>query len=161
MEINAMDDTNASAKVKTAASLPIMPLFGLPRLEVPAALREAAENGAAQAKDACEKARAATEQATDLIEETYAIAVKGTVDYNLKVFAVARASLYAAFDFTSELAGVTSLSAAVELTTTHARMQLEAVAERSRELAAAAQKLGIETAAPIKTGLAKAFRTIA
>jgi phasin len=159
--MNAMDDTNAAAKVKTAAPLPSMPLFGLLKVEVPAAFREAAENGVAQAKDACEKARAATEQATDLIEETYAIAVKGTVDYNLKVFAAARAGVYAAFDFASELVSVTSLSEAVALTTSHARMQLEAATEQARELAAAAHKLGIDTTEPIKTGLAEAFRKTA
>jgi phasin len=161
MEMNVMDDTSATAKVKTAASPPIMPLFGLLKLEVPAAFRAAAENGVAQAKDACEQARAATEQATDLIEETYAVAVKGAVDYNLKVFAAARAGVYAAFDFAGELVSVTSLSEAVALTTAHARMRLEAVTEQTRELAAAAQKLGIDTAAPIKTGLAEAFRKIA
>jgi phasin len=153
--MNAMDDTNAN--MKATASRPRIPLFELPKLEVPAAYREAAENAVAQAKDACEKARAATEHAADLIEETHAIAVKGTIDYNLKVFAAARASADAAFDFASDLAAVTSLSEAVELTTTHARMRLEPVTEQTRELVAAAQKLGADTAQPIKTGIAKAF----
>jgi phasin len=157
--MNAMDDTNA--KMKATASRPRIPLFELPKLEVPAALREAAEHGAARAKDACEKARAATESAADLIEETYAIAVTGALDYNLKVFAAARANVTAVFDFTSDLAGVTSLSEAVELATTHARMRVEAVTEQTRDLAAAAQKLGADTAEPIKTGIAKAFRKTA
>jgi phasin len=159
--MNVMDDTNATAKVKTAAFLPLIALFALPKLEVPAAYREAAEHAVAQAKDACEKARAATEDAADLIEETYAIAVKGTVDYNLKVFAAARAGADAAFDFACDLAGVTSLSEAAELTATHARLRFEAVSEQTRELAAAAQKLGADTVQPIKTGIAKAFRKTA
>jgi phasin len=155
MEMDVMDDTNA--KMKAAASRPRIPLFELPKLEVPAALREAAEHGVAQAKDACEKARAATDNAADAMEETFAIAAKGAVDYNLKVFAAARAGADAALDFARDLAAVTSLSEAVELTAAHARMRLEAVSEQTRELVAAAQKLGADTAHPIKTGIAKAF----
>jgi hypothetical protein len=36
-------------------------------------------------------------------------------------------------------------------------MRLEAVTEQTRELVAAAQKLGADTAQRIKTGIAKAF----
>jgi hypothetical protein len=39
------------------------------------------------------------------------------------------------------------------VTAAHARMRLEAVTEQARELAAAAQKLGADTARPIKTGI--------
>ena len=112
-------------------------------------------------KDACEKARAATENATDLIEETYAIAVKGTVDYNLKVIEAARANANATFDFASQLAGVKSLSEVLELTTAHARKQFETVTEQTKDLAAAAQKLATDTAEPIKTGVTKAFKKVA
>jgi phasin len=159
--MDAMDDTSSTAKVKAGASLPIGSLFELTKFEVPAAFRDAAEKSAAQVKDACEKARAATEHATDLIEETYAIAVNGAVDYNLKVLAAARANIHAAFDFTNDLLGVTSPSEAVELGTAHARARIEAMTEQSRELAAAAQKLGTDTARPIRTGIAKAFSKIA
>jgi phasin len=155
MEIKAMDDTSRSAKVKTAASLPLISPFELPKLQVPAALREIAEKSAAQAKDACDKARAASESTADLIEQTYTIAMKGAVDYNLKLFAAVRVNVDAAFDFTSELAGVTSLSEAIELGTAHARTRLEALTEQTRELAGAAQKLGADTVQPINTGIAK------
>ena len=138
-----------------------LPKFDLPKLEVPAAFREIAEKGVAQTKDAYEKVKAATEEATDLIEETYTTAVKGTVDYNLKVIEAARANANAAFDFASELIGVKSLSEVVELTTAHARKQFEAVTEQTKELTAAAQKLATETAEPIKSGVTKAFKKVA
>ena len=153
-----MDDTNATTKAKTTASMPIISLLELPKLEVPAAFREVARTSAAQTKDACEKAKAAAANATELIEETYAIGVRGTLDYNLKIFEAARANANAAFDFVSEFMSVTSLSEAVELTTAHGRKRLEAVAEQTKELAAAAQKLGTDAAQPIKTSVAKTFR---
>jgi phasin len=157
MEIDAMDDTSATAKVQAAAALPLISLFELSKLELPAAFRSVAEKSAAQAKDACEKARAAAESASDLIEETYAVAAKGAVDYNLKVFAAARANVYAAFDFTNEIVSVRSLAEAVELGTAHVRTRFAAMTEQTRELASAAHKLGTDTAQPIKTGIAKAF----
>jgi phasin len=160
--------TPAKPKAKATPIIPLfelpkfdLPKFDLPKLEVPAAFREIAEKGVAQAKDAYEKVKAATEEATDLIEDTYTTAVKGTVDYNLKVIEAARANANAAFDFASELIGVKSLSEVVELTTAHARKQFEAVTEQTKELTAAAQKLAAETAEPIKAGVTKAFKKVA
>jgi phasin len=163
-----MSETAATAKAKAAPIIPLfelpkfdLPKFDMPKLEVPAAFREIAEKGVAQAKDAYEKVKAATEEATDLIEDTYTTAVKGTVDYNLKVIEAARANANAAFDFASELIGVKSLSEVVELTTAHARKQFETVTEQTKELTAAAQKLAAETAEPIKSGVTKAFKKVA
>ena len=45
--------------------------------EMPEALRETAEKALAQAKDSYAKARLATEQATNLLKDTYATAAKG------------------------------------------------------------------------------------
>ena len=158
----------AKPKAKTAPIVPLfelpkfdLPKFDMPKLEVPAAFREIAEKGVAQAKDAYEKVKAATEEATDLIEDTYTTAVKGTVDYNLKVIEAARANANAAFDFASELIGVKSLSEVVELSTAHARKQFETLTEQSKELAALAQKVATEAAEPIKEGMTKAVKKAA
>ncbi len=65
-----------------------MPKFDMPTMEVPAAFREFAEKGVTQAKDNWEKMKAATEEATDLIEDSYATASKGAADYGLKLIEV-------------------------------------------------------------------------
>ncbi len=165
-----MNETTAKAKPKATAT-PIVPLFelpkfdipkfDLPKIEVPAAFREIAEKSVAQAKDAYEKVKAATEEATDVLEDTYTTAMKGTVDYNLKLIEAARANANAAFDLAGELLAVKSLSEVVELTTAHARKQFEALTEQSKELTAAAQKLATDTAEPFKTGVTKAFKKVA
>src|SRR5689334_17035402 len=49
-----------------------IPNFEMPKLEVPAAFREFAEKGASQAKETYEKMKAAAEEATDVLEDTYA-----------------------------------------------------------------------------------------
>jgi len=167
-----MSDTTASPKSKTTkAAAPItpmfempkfeMPKFEIPKFEVPAAFREFAEKGVAQAKDTYEKVKAAAEEATDVLEDTYTTAAKGAADYNLKVIEAARANTNAAFDYARELLDVKSISEVVELSTAHARKQFEALSEQAKELAALAQKVATETAEPMKTGVTKAFRKVA
>ena len=65
-----------------------LPKFEVPKMEVPAAFRELAEKSVTQAKDNWEKMKAATEEASDLIEDSYATASKGAADYGLKVIEV-------------------------------------------------------------------------
>ena len=160
-----MNESTAKLKAKAAAA-PVVPLFELPKfempkMEVPAAFREAAEKSVAHAKDTYEKVKAATEEATDLLEDTYTTAMKGSVDYNLKLIEAARANANATFDFASELIGVKSLAEVVELSTAHARKQFEAFTQQAKDLTAAAQKLATDTSEPLKTGVSKAFKKVA
>jgi hypothetical protein len=60
-----------------------LPKFEVPKMEVPAAFRELAEKSVSQAKDNWEKMKAATEEATDMIEDSYATASRGAADYGL------------------------------------------------------------------------------
>ncbi len=138
-----------------------LPKFDLPKLEVPAAFREIAEKSVAQAKETYERVKAAAEEATDLLEDTYTTAAKGAADYNLKIIEAARANTNAAFDYARELLDVKSVSEVVELSTAHARKQFEALSEQTKELVALAQKVATDTAEPIKTGVNKAFRKVA
>jgi hypothetical protein len=49
----------------------------------------------------------------------------------------------------------------VELSSTHARKQFEALTQQSKELSALAQKVATETAEPIKSGVSKALSKVA
>jgi phasin len=152
--------TQAKAKARAAFDTPKfdLPKFDVPKLEVPAAFRELAEKGVSQAKENYEKMKAAAEQTTDLLEETYATASKGAADYGLKLIEAARHNTNAAFDFYSDLIGVKSFSEAIELSTAHARKQFEAVTAQTKDLAALATKVATETTEPIKNGVSNAFR---
>ena len=138
-----------------------MPKFEIPKVEMPAAFREFAERGVAQCKDTYEKMKAATEEATDVLETTYSTASKGASDYGMKVIEAARTNTNAAFDFFGELIAAKSPSEVIELSSTHARKQFEALTEQSKELSALAQKVATETAEPIKSGMNKAFAKVA
>jgi phasin len=156
----------AKAKSQTSASafdLPKseLPKFELPKMEIPAAFREIAEKSVSQAKETYEKMKSAAEEATDMIEYTYATASKGAADYGLKVIEAARENTNASFDFATKLMTVKSLAEVVELSTAHARKQFEAFTAQSKDLAALAQKVTTETVEPVKESVSKAFKKVA
>jgi len=138
-----------------------MPKFEIPKMEVPAAFRELAEKSVTQYKDSWEKMKAATEEATDVIETSYATATKGFADYGLKVIEATRANTNAGFDFAGKLLTVKSVSDMVELSTTHLRSQFEALSAQGKELTALAQKVTTETTAPLKDTMSNAFKKVA
>src|SRR3954453_5923943 len=110
-----------------------MPNFEMPKMEIPAAFREIAEKSVSQAKETYEKLKSAAEEATDVLEDTYATATKGVSDYGLKVIESARENTNAAFDFATQLMTVKSLAEVVELSTAHSRKQFEALTPQSKE----------------------------
>ena len=125
---------------------------GSPKPNAPQEFREMAEKGTTQAKETFEKMSAATTEAADLVQYSYSTAIKGVQDYNNKFVEFAHANTTAAFDFVQKLSGVKSPSAFVELSTEHARKQLETLTEQAKELAARAQKVTLAIAEPLKTG---------
>ena len=122
-----------------------MPKFEMPTVEVPAMYRDFAEKSLSQAKDNYAKVKAAAEEATDAMEDSYTKALKGFSVYNLKMIEAARANTNANFDFLAELFGAKSVAKVVELSTAHARKQFDAISDQSRELTAFAQQLAAET----------------
>jgi phasin len=136
------------------------PNFEMPKLEIPAAFREMAEKSVSQAKENYEKLKSAAEEATDVLEDTYATATKGASDYGLKMIEAARVNTNSAFDFASQLMTVKSLSEVVELTTAHSRKQFETLTAQSKELAAIAQKVATDTAEPVKESFGKVFKKV-
>jgi phasin len=137
-----------------------LPNFEMPKLEIPTAFREMAEKSVSQCKETYEKLKSAAEEATDVLEDTYATATKGVSDYGLKVIEVARVNTNSAFDFASQLMTVKSLSEMVELSTAHSRKQFEALTAQSKELAAIAQKVATDTAEPVKESFGKVFNKV-
>ena len=134
------------------------PQFELPKMEVPTAFRELAERSVTQARDGYERMKAVAEDATDILEDTYANASKGVTDYTLKTIEIARANSNAAFDFASQLVGVKSLSEAIELASSHTRKQFDAMLEQGKDLTALAQRVATESTEPLKSGVSKVFK---
>jgi phasin len=138
-----------------------IPNFEIPKMEVPAAFREIAEKSIAQAKEGYDKMKSAAEEATDMLEETYATASKGCSGYGLKLLDVARTNSNAAFDLFGELLTAKSYAEVVELSSTYMREQFDTLSAQVKELAEHAQKVATETAEPMKESFTSAFNKAA
>jgi phasin len=134
-----------------------MPQFDLQKTELPEALREMAEKGVEQTRDAYAKARVASEEAVNLLENTYETASKRAADYNNKLIEITRTNMRAAFDYVQQLLDAKSPSELMELSTAQMRQQFEIVSAQSRELCVLAQEMATGAAGPIKISVSKAL----
>jgi phasin len=133
------ETTTSAANAKIARHMTDtfgLPKYEMPKMEMPAEFREITDKGVASARDTCAKAKVASEEAADLLKNTYATVAKATTDYNLKLIEIARTNTRAAFDYAHELMGVKSPSECIELSTAHARKQSDIVSAQTEELCA-------------------------
>src|SRR5580698_2732217 len=127
------------------------------KAQTTAGFREIGDKGLAQAKVSFDKAKAATDEGTDLFKNSYATAAKGATDYNLKFIEIARANTNTAFDYAHAMLAVKSVPEFFELSTAHARKHFETMTAQTNELAALAQKMTTDITEPLKTEVTKAF----
>lgn len=140
---------------KSAAPKFEAPKFEAPKIVVPEVFRELAEKSVEQAKESYARIRTAAEQATDVVEDTYLNATRGTAEFNLKALEALRENVNSGFDFARNLLAAKSLSEAVELSASHMRQQFEALSAQAKEFSALAQKVANETAEPIKASVTR------
>jgi len=119
--------------------------------------RDLAEKSAAQSKKAFDTLSANTGQTAEVMKNCYSNAVKGAQDYSNKVVEFAQSNADATFDFARRMSGVKSPSEFVELSTEHARQQLETLAKQTTELVTIAQRASLATAEPLKAGFTRSL----
>jgi phasin len=119
--------------------------------------REITETSAEWSREFFEKVGAATTEAAKIMQTCCSTALKGMQDYNNKVIEFTQTNTKSHADFLQKVAAVKSPSEFLEVSTEHARHQHEILAEQAKLLATLAQKLTLETAEPIKAGLAKTY----
>ncbi|GGB53074.1 hypothetical protein GCM10011316_26380 [Roseibium aquae] len=149
--------TTKTSKV-TPAGFPDFEAFAMPKMEVPAAFREATEKGIEQARDTYAKVKSAAEGATDLMEDTFETSRQGMVEFNHKAVDAARANADAAFGFMKDMMSVKTLAEAIELQSTFARQQFDALSAQTKEMQELATKLGTDVSAPVKEAMEKTFK---
>ena len=143
------ETTTGATKAKTAKHMTDsfgLPKYEMPKMEVPAEFLEMTDKGIAHARDTYAKAKVASEEAADLLENTYATVAKGATDYNLKLIEIARTNTRAAFDYAHELLGVKSPSEFIELSTAHMRKQFDIASAQNKELCALVQEVTTQAA---------------
>ncbi|MHC4048571.1 phasin family protein [Bradyrhizobium sp. 25ACV] len=127
-----------------------MPWLDFSKVVLPGVGRELAEQGLARAREGCEKIKAASEEMTQTLRETYSSNARCTTDYGLKVFEISNANAASALDFFVHLFGSKSATDAYTLSASHARKAFDTASDQNRELWALAQKLATETGEPIR-----------
>ncbi|WP_319772770.1 phasin [Breoghania sp.] len=152
--------TKSTSTAKPSAAMPNFEAFSMPKMEVPAAVREMTEKGLNQSREAYEKFKSAAEEATDMIEDSYEATRQGVMDINLCAIEAAKANTDATYDFMKSLFGVKSVSEAIELQTTFARSQFDALTKQTKDMQELSTKLASDLGEPVKDAFGKAFKDI-
>ena len=156
----------ASKTTKTSKAAPTMPnpfeafTVNAPSFDVPAAARDFAEKGIAQARDAYAKMKSTAEETTDLVEDTYETAREGAFTLGTKALDLAKANSDATFAFAKDLFGAKTFAEVIELQTAFARQQFDATAAQFKDFQETAQKLFTDTTKPVTEHVEKTFKEL-
>jgi hypothetical protein len=89
-----------------------------------------------------------------VLVSTQSIAAKGIVNYRAWLMKVAHGNVISAFDFAQNLATAKSVPDVIEYSRAHARIQFDALAAQTKELAELTHNVATEMAEPINAGIA-------
>ena len=116
------------------------------------------EQGVARAQEGLEKIKAASEQMTEALRETYSANAESATSYGLKVIEISNANTAAAMDFFAQLLGSKSATDAFALSAAQARKTFDATSAQNKELWDLAQKLATEAGEPVRKHVGKIFQ---
>lgn len=134
--------------------------FSMPKIEVPAMVREMTEKGIEQARDAYAKVKTAAEEATDMLEDTFETSRQGVVEFNMKALDAAKVNTDATFSFFKDLMSVKTVAEAIELQSTFARQQFDALSTQAKDMQEFATKLTSDVTSPVKEAVEKSIKDI-
>ena len=132
--------------------------FAVPSVEVPASFRDFAEKGLAQARDTYDKIKSAAENASDVVEDTFETAREGAFTLGVKAIDAAKTNSDVSFALAKELFGAKTFAEVIELQTSFARKQFDAVAAQMKEFQELTQKFVTETTKPVTSQVEKTFK---
>ncbi|MGV8938481.1 MAG: phasin [Allorhizobium sp.] len=123
-------------------------------------MRDFAEKGAAQSKEAFAKMKTATEEATKTVESTMQTAQAGSVEFGLKAINVMRTNVEMSFSHMEALLGVKSIAELIELQTAFIRKQSEITVQQAKDLQETAKKVAETVSKPGKDAAEKAMSSL-
>ena len=126
--------------------------------EFPILFRGFSGQGAEQAKENWQAMKSAAEKLTATVQGSYSTAAKESMDYGVRLIETARANTGAAIELANALLAAKSPSEMVELSSAHARRQLDVMVEQNRQLWAAAQKVAAAMIVPLNGSGPKASK---
>jgi phasin len=124
-------------------------------------VREIAEKGLTQTREAYEKLNASAKDAASSLETSATIVAKGLSEFNAKAFEAIQHNAYLTLDYFSSLAAVKSPTEVVSLQSAHVEKQLKALGGQAKDLTALAQKIAKEASEPLKGAFEKTIKPAA
>ncbi len=141
----------ASAKIPGPVEMATSITAGfVPGAALPKAMQDLAATGLNQARDAYQKARTSAETLTSSVGSSGEAVARGIQEFSRTLIDALQANTDATLGFMKSMAGVRSVSEAVELQARHARSHFEAVTEQAKALAGIANRTVSETTAPVR-----------
>jgi phasin len=158
---NMTTTTNGKTKTAKPTAAPFEAFsFPAASLEIPAAFRDFAEKSVSQARDAYARFQSAGEEATGLAEETFEKARDGALAIGAKAIDAAKSNSDATFALARDIFGAKSVSEVIELQSTFARKQFEAVTAQMKEFQALGEKYVTATSKSVTEKVEKAFSDV-
>jgi phasin len=130
-----------------------MPLLDFSKIALPGIGGN--EQVLARAREGFEKVKAASEEMTEALRETYSSNARSATGYGLKVFEISYANAASALDFFVHIFGSKSATDVYTLSAAQARKAFDTASDQNKELWALTQKLATETGEPIRKRLNK------
>lgn len=123
-------------------------------------LRDFAEKGIEQSKEAYAKIKSGAEEAQKTFESTYETARASGAEVSLKAIAAMRANTDATFSHMEALVGVRSISELIELQTAWMRKSVETAVEQAKDMQATSSKAMDDLAKPMKVAFEKTMKEL-
>jgi phasin len=137
-------ETNAAAFTKEAK----MSTDKLPNFEIPAEIRQLAEQSVEQAKKAVDGFINAAQQAVDALEGHAAAAQAGAKGVGRRAMSFAEENVASSFAFDEKLVRAQDAQEVMRLQSEFMRTQLEALSQQAKELGDAAARTAMESVKP-------------
>jgi phasin len=122
---------------------------------VPETVRAIVEKAVDQSREVYDRSKDALDASVTTLERAFDAAGQGAVAFNRKIFDIALRNVNFGFDLAKSLAGAKNLSEMVELQATYWRKHFGLLADQAEEVRALSTKVTADTAAPIKTQMAR------
>jgi phasin len=135
-------------------------VFAIPSFDpakITDSMREFAEKGAVQSKEAFAKMKTAAEDASKTVEVTMETAKAGSVELGMKAIDTLRTNTETAFAHLEALMGVKTMAELFELQTSFVRKSYETAVEQAKSMQEASKKIAEDLAKPGKEAAEKAM----
>jgi len=131
-----------------------------PEADLTATLREATEKQVAQTREAYEQVKTTAEDMTNMLEDSFNTATRGTVDFNRRVIDVVRGNFDASFVFAQDMFGAKNAQEVLDIQSSYLQKQFETTSKQSKDLAEFAGDVARKTVQPFQENAARVFKDL-